>query len=319
MNVILMTAHAPDSDRKTGFHFWLKTLAARGDNVDWVVVGFSLASAFKPQPRVYHPPFNRFCAIDGFASQEKTIRKFSWRPLFHPFFLPTSFLNDLLTPLFRLYPLLVPDALKHSFAAADVLIIENGAGLMLIPLIRRLNPAARIIYTVSDRMTTLGYHPLIIAAERSALAMIDLIHVPAQAMINDFPPSSKIHYTPQGLDKNAFDTPMPNPYKTPRNIISVGDMLFDSWAVETLARIAPDWNIHVFGKKAVVTNPPPNVHPYGERPFDTILPYIKYADLGMAPYRPAPDADDLSQSSLKMMQYTYCRLPIIAPDFGAAG
>jgi len=165
----------------------------------------------------------------------------------------------------------------------------------------------------------LGYHPLIIAAERSALAMTDLIHVPAQAMINDFPPSSKIHYTPQGLDKNAFDTPMPNPYKTPRNIISVGDMLFDSWAVETLARIAPDWNIHVFGKKAVVTNPPPNVHLYGERPFDTILPYIKYADLGMAPYRPAPDADYLSQSSLKMMQYTYCRLPIIAPDFAAAG
>jgi 2-beta-glucuronyltransferase len=312
MKVVLMTGHVPDSDRKTGFHFWMRSLNARRNAVDWITVGFSYASAFKKQARPYAPPFNAWIEIGPYA------RKFSWKPLFHPFRLPSSILNTAATPLFSLYPALLPDTIKDSLASAQAVIVENGAGLMLIPAIRALNPAARIVYTVSDRLKTLNYHPLIEQAEKAAIPIVDMIRVPAQAMIKDFPPLEKVLYVPQGLDKEAFDLKHPSPYKAPKNIISVGDMLFDAHAVETLAGAAPDWTFHVFGRKAK-TQATTNIILHGEQAFETIIPYLQHADLGLAPYRPAPEADYLSQSSLKMTQYTYCRLPIIAPHFAAAG
>ena len=53
--------------------------------------------------------------------------------------------------------------------------------------------------------------------------------------------------------------------------------------------------------------------------FARVVPFIKFADIGIAPYRVGAGADYLSQSSLKMIQYSYCRLPIVAPLFAAAG
>jgi len=312
MRVVLMTGHVPDSDRKTGFHFWMRSLTARGHDVDWITVGFSHASAFKKQARPFAPPFNRWVRLD------KNTRKFSWKPVFHPFRLPSPILDTLATPLFMLYPALLPDAVKDSLRAANAVIVENGAGLMLIPTLRSINPTARIIYTVSDRLKTLNYHPLIEQAEQIALPLVDMIRVPAQAMIKDFPAMDKVIFIPQGLDKDAFNHTHPSPYPTHKNIISVGDMLFDSHTVETLAESAPDWTFHIFGRKAK-TRIMPNIILHGEQSFESIIPYLQHADLGLAPYRPAPDADYLSQSSLKMMQYTYCRLPIIAPHFAAVG
>ena len=77
--------------------------------------------------------------------------------------------------------------------------------------------------------------------------------------------------------------------------------------------------IELIGKTAMLEEALPNVIAHGEKPFAQTIPYIQHADIGIAPYRPAPNADYLSQSSMKMMQYTYCRLPIVAPLFAAAG
>jgi 2-beta-glucuronyltransferase len=89
--------------------------------------------------------------------------------------------------------------------------------------------------------------------------------------------------------------------------------------IGTLATTYPDWTFHLFGRLAHLEEALPNVVAHGERPFDEVAAYIKFADIGIAPYRPKEDADYLSQSSLKMIQYSYCRLPIVAPRFAAAG
>jgi 2-beta-glucuronyltransferase len=138
-------------------------------------------------------------------------------------------------------------------------------------------------------------------------------------MIDDYPRNSNILHIPHGLEKGLFDIENRNPYKTKKNAICVGDMLFDEGTVVALARAFPDWHFYLFGKNARVPSTLPNVVCHGETPFSEIIPYLQHADIGLAPYRPAVNADYLSQSSMKMIQYTYCKLPIVAPHFAATG
>ena len=313
MKISLLTVHDATAPRKVDFHFWADVFAARGYTVDFVTVGFSPITFLKKGGRDYKAPFNRWITIDF------NVRKFLWCPPFHPFTLGSGFLNNIVTRLFALYPKLMPETLLGGLAKTDIFIVENGAGLLLVPTLAQKFPKAKFIYTVCDRIETLGYHPIILQAEKDALPFIDMIRVPAQIMTGDYPSHPNVRYIPHGLEKRLFDEKHPNPYKSSKNAISVGDMLFDGEAVATMARNFPDWEFHLFGKKAALAEILPNVITHGEKPFAKIIPYLQHADIGIAPYHPAPNADYLSQSSLKMIQYTYCKLPIIAPDFAAAG
>jgi len=313
MKIVFLTVHEATSPRKVDFHFWGDVFTRRGHHVDFVTVGFSPITALKSGGRHYRPPFNVWVDVGA------RLRKYLWRPPFHPFTLGHWVLNTMMSPLFSLYPNMMPESLLHGIVDADLFLVENGAGLMLVSKLAAKFPKAQFIYNVCDRIETLGYHPLILAAEKEALAHIDEIRVPAQVMVADYPAHPDVRYIPHGLDKSLFDAAHQNPYPDSKNVISVGDMLFDSAAIETMARAFPDWTFHLFGKKAYLKNPLPNVLSHGEKPFDFIVPYILHADIGLAPYHPAPNADYLSQSSMKMIQYTYARLPIIAPHFAAAG
>ena len=53
---------------------------------------------------------------------------------------------------------------------------------------------------------------------------------------------------------------------------------------------------------------------YGERAFAGLVPYVKHADIGLQTLEYWPGAECFTDS-LKMQQYTYCRLPIVAPTF----
>lgn len=313
MKVVLMTVHMADSARKVNFHFWVEQLLKMGMDVDFVTVGFSHITKYKRNARQFPPPYNSWVQLDG------KLRKFVWRPYIHPFSLGNKFLDFLISPIVSKYPYLMPKQLIEGISNADLFIIENGAGLLLVPRLKRLHPNAKIVYSVCDRIETLGYHPLIVETEKKVLPLFDLIRVPSEAMLNDYDAKYNVKLIPQGLDKSTFDKIRPNPYETNKNVISVGDMLFDAETVRLLADNFPDWTFHLFGKKANLENSPKNVIAYGERPFEFLAGYIQHADIGLAPYRDAPNADYLSQSSLKMMQYSYCRLPIVAPKFAASG
>lgn len=313
MRVMLITGHDALARRKTGFHYWTQILARRGVEVDFLTVGLSRATAWKANSRAFTGPFNQWETLAPHA------QRFAWRPLLHPFSLNNDLLDRLTWPLFSLYPLLLPAAVKARAAQADIILIESGIGLTLTRTLARHAPNARFIYTVSDRLETLTFHPLVSAAERDALPLFHRVRIPAMAMADDFPPQVPVTYIAQGLDKTAFDQPHTSPYEGPRHAISVGDMLFNPRVIETLARRFPDWTFHLFGKRARLAEPLANVREHGEQPFDQLVPYIKFADIGIAPYFEAPGVDYISQSSLKMIQYTYCRLPIVAPRFAAAG
>jgi 2-beta-glucuronyltransferase len=50
-----------------------------------------------------------------------------------------------------------------------------------------------------------------------------------------------------------------------------------------------------------------------------LVNYLHHADVGLAPYLDRPEAHYLAESSLKLIQYTYCQLPVVAPHFAKAG
>jgi len=312
MKVVLISGHDGNSDRKTGFHFWMNILAARGAETYFLTVGSSRISLLKKNGKQLKSPYNRWAPLG------ERMQKYTWLPLFHPLFFKQKILNYLSWPIFALYPYLMPKRLLEPLKQADWFIIENGAGPILVPRLARLNPTARFIYNSSDRPSVVSFHPLVVQAEKKALPYFDVIRLNAAVMAKDFPSEIKTHYIPQAIDKTLFDAVTQNPYPTPKNAINVGDMLFDAQTIETLARAYPDWTFHLFGKGAKITAPIENVIEHGEMPFEKLVPYLQHADIGLAPYSPSPDAGYLSQSSLKMVQYTYCQLPIVAPDFAAS-
>jgi 2-beta-glucuronyltransferase len=313
MNVFFVSGHDASAGRKVDFHFWADCLERKGIHVDFMTVGLSYATGMKKNSRHFSRPFNTWIRMSDL------VQKYVWRPVVHPFSLGNKKLDSITAPVFSIYPSLVPTAVKDRVRQADIVVIESGVGLMLVSLFAKLAPKAKFIYSVSDLLETLTFHPMVLQAEKAALPLFNSIRVPAAVMQESFPASAPITYVPPGLDTEVFDAPASNPFKTSKNAISVGDMLFNPVVIETLAGRFPDWTFHVFGKKSHLTKPFDNVIEHGERPFSDLVPYLLYSDIGLAPYRDAPSVAYISQSSLKMVQYTYCQLPIVAPHFAAAG
>lgn len=311
MKLVMIAGHQALARRKVGFHFWSEYLTARGDDVYFITAGKSYLSLLK----VKDPPAKPY---NQWVSLGNNLFGMSWIPPFNPCFNRPLF-NPFLLPLFSLYAKFFPRSALHPIHDADYIVVESGPGLALIPLFARACPNAKIIYEVSDRLVTVGAHPTIIRAEQAALPLCNLIRVPALVMTSDFVSGAPVWYTPQGLNKADFDAVFPSPYMQKKNAVSIGDMLFDAEAIAIMATHFPDWTFHLFGRNAKLNKPLPNVVEYGERPITELTAYIQHADIGVAPYRDAPNCEYLSQSSLKMIQYTYCQLPIVAPDFAANG
>ena len=57
-----------------------------------------------------------------------------------------------------------------------------------------------------------------------------------------------------------------------------------------------------------------NIHFCGEMPFKETIPYLKYADIGLHTLNHTKGAESFTDS-LKVIQYEYCRLPVVAPDY----
>jgi 2-beta-glucuronyltransferase len=311
MKFVMVAGHSALAPRKVGFHFWSDYLCARGDEVHFITVGQSRLSMLKGGASPVKP-YNQWVNLG------KNFFGMTWVPPFHPC-LNKPALNNFLLPLFSLYPKFFPESALAQLADADYIVVESGPGLALIPQLAGACKKATIIYEVSDRLVTVGAHPAIIKAEKTALDYFSLIRVPAMIMLKDFPANKPVWYSPQGIHKGDFDRQYPSPYSKPKNVVSVGDMLFDAPAIITMAQAYPDWTFHLFGRNAKLPQSLPNVVEHGEKPIGELTPYIQHADIGLAPYRQAPNCEYLSQSSLKMIQYTYCQLPIVAPEFASAG
>ncbi|CAN7518444.1 GumK N-terminal domain-containing glycosyltransferase [Rhizobium sp. LjRoot254] len=315
--VLIVTGqHFATQPRKVDLHFMAEALNARGIRVDFLSMRLSLVSRLMSDERW---AFAKTRALNQWTEITPLLGEFIWVSTVHPISLGKPILDLVSKPLAKVYGRHIPRAAKAELPEYTHVLVESGISILTIPEIRRLAPKARIIYHAADRLSTIGAHPAAHAVLRESIGAVDLVHVMADAIRGDIPEGAPTIHLPHGISRATFDRIGENPYSASKNAVSVGDMLFDADMIRTLATGYPDWTFHLFGRLARLEEALPNVIAHGERPFDEVAAYIKFADIGIAPYRPKEDADYLSQSSLKMIQYSYCRLPIVAPRFAAAG
>jgi 2-beta-glucuronyltransferase len=303
LNILLLTSHySGPGHRKTDVHFLSEAWAASGHNVSFITIGQSKLKQILKSGRKNILPT---ATIEGYLSHNHT-------ELYHP---PStrSQIGDALTkPLTVGYGNYLDRTLKLAAEDADVVFIESGYGLCYFKRLKSVAPNAIFVALVNDRLDVVGFRKEIVSLEKELLPSFDLVRVPAERLLAELPKDANGIYVPHGLDKAAFDAERPSPYAPGSiNFVSVGDMLFDPEAIERIAGAAPHATLHVFG--APFQKKVKNVKVYPETAFEEIIPYVTHADIGIAPYRVTLESGYLIQSSMKMLQYTYARLPVLAP------
>jgi 2-beta-glucuronyltransferase len=315
--IVILTSHVfLDGYRKASIHFVAHNWAATGNEVFFTTVGHSAFSRFKQKKRLEalrQEQDNRYVAV------EPGLHAGAYLPLIHAFSTPSSIVNSLAQPLFAFYGGRLPDVVADRIRQADLVVIESGTPIAFFALVRKLNPRARTLYFCRDLLQSVGAAPYLCELEKREISLFDSVCVPSRKLGEMLPPGGQVTFVPQGIDRDVFDGADVSPYaEGSRNAVAVGDMLFDRHATEQMAFAAPEVTFHLFGIKWS-GEVPANVNVHGEQSFETVAAYIRHADVGLAPYRVNSDEVYLAESSLKLLQYAYCMLPVVLPDLIPVG
>lgn len=309
--VVLVTGHYFESKRKAGFHWLAEAFWEAGWDVTFLTVSISWLSYFSKDHRLSYPVLKE-------RNKLKLVRdrlySYVWFTPWHPAHLRSKRLNRLATSWYSQYGDLDLGDVSPQVQAADTIIFESNLGLLLFDRFREMNPKARYVYRVSDDLKLLRNHPIAIEVESRSAKDFDLISTPSEYIYRQFSdlPQARLH--PHGLAKELFDHPHNNPYSTDvTNLVFVGNSHFDYEFLNHASDIFPKWKFHIIGPIEGLPKKH-NIVPYGEMPFKETIPYLKHADIGLQIRAYSPGAESLTDS-LKMSQYTYCKLPIVAPEF----
>jgi 2-beta-glucuronyltransferase len=310
--VLLVTGHHLRSRRRAGFHWLADAYRRQGWHVTFVTVGFSRLSHLRRDHRL----------ADGLARSagrpvelEPNLVAYVWYTPYHPLHRLPAIARAILEPVFRGYGRLPMAGLEPLVSAADLVIFESTSGLMLVDRFRGWNPRARLVYRVSDDLRLLRAHRVVVEAEAAALPHFDLISVPSTFILRRFEGRPNVALQYHGLDTSAFDRATDDPYASTLEgrAVFVGNAYLDTEFLSIAAAALPGWEFHVIGDLGRIPSHP-NIVAHGELPFAETVPYLQHADVGLSTLRYRPGAESFTDS-LKVIQYTYCRLPIVAPDF----
>ncbi len=311
--VVLLSGHYYGSKRRGGFHWLADAYRELGWDVLFVTTCVSLLSVMKKDRRLEEPLREKAGRFETFRPGVDSFVLFTpW----HPANLRNGFLNALSGPIYRGYGFFLPAALRERLAAADLIIFESNPSLLLFNRIARIAPKARLVYRVSDDLRNLCVHPVVLDVEAEILSRFHLVSAQARSVERRFRDQARVVTHLPAIDKAAFDVDVANPYPNdgrPR-VVSVGSSFFDYDYLPAVAAHFPQCQFHVIGRLER-TFDAPNITWHGELPFARMLPFMKHADVGLALYECREGGESLADSSHKLTQYTYCRLPIVAPGF----
>ena len=206
-------------------------------------------------------------------------------------------------------------ALLPVVKQTDTFIFESGPGLFLFRRFQKENPKARMVYRVSDDIRILGStHPRLIDLEREIVSSFDYVSVPSSVMVDMFPGVSTT-LDRHGLDKQTYDSCTQSPYVAgTQNAVFVGTGYMDADFLRAAAAAHPQCQFHIIGPMTDSLHMG-NVHFLGEMPFKATIPYVKFADIGLGIRTFRKGYASTLTDSLKIIQYRYCGLPIVSPDF----
>ena len=149
--------------------------------------------------------------------------------------------------------------------------------------------------------------------KKNIVPLFDLVSVPSLSLRSRFT-GENVLLQFHGINKDAFlgEHQYPESYSQfTKNIVFAGNSYFDLQFIDIASSLFPDYGFHLIGPISYCTKNP-NVKVYGEVPFVEIVPYLIHADVGLQIRRMKTGPVTLSDS-LKILQYTWCNIPIIAP------
>lgn len=311
--VSFITGHYYPSKRRAGFHNLADAALRLGYHVNFITVGYSLLSYLRNDYRIHsigiRQNHNRVVTL------RENLDSYVYFTLWHPMTLLLPSLNRMSMHWMDHYGQGSLGNLLPLVKQTDIFVFESGPGLFLFRRFQQENSAARMVYRVSDDIRILGStHPRLIEWEREVVPEFDYISVPSSAMLDMFPGVS-VALDRHGLDMQAYDACIQSPYKTDtRNAIFVGTGYMDSEFLRAAATAHPQCQFHIIGPMTDTLHLK-NIHFLGEMPFKATLPYIKYADVGLGNRTFRKGFASTLTDSLKIIQYRYCGLPIVSPDF----
>lgn len=312
MRAVLVTSHFVGSRRRAGSHWIAEALRRAGIHVTFVTVGFSQLSRLKRDHRFQYGIHRDASRLVHVALD---LDRYVWFTPFHPLNRLPAPLAWAAAPVFERYGALPMPGVEPAIRDADLLIFETTPGLMLVDRFRAMNPTARLVYRVTDDLESLRAHSSLKRAEEHALPLFDFVSVPSQGLLEKVGPANtrtRLHH--HGIEKPLFDAPSSSPYDDSKvNAVFVGTAFLDRSFLASAAEEFPEWEFHLVGPLAGIPGAP-NVHAHGEMAFVETVPFITHARLGLATLEQMPNARVFSDS-LKVIQYTYARLPILMPDF----
>lgn len=310
--VVMFTGHYFESHARAAFHLLAEAYERLGWEVTFVTTHASYLSILRGDPRLKYP-------LQREGNRLKTVRagvsSYVLFTPYHPANLRSAVLNRLSTPVMRRYGQIPLGALEDRIREADVIIFESEPGLLFFDACKRLNSTAKYVYYVSDDLELLGVHPAVIEQEQRIAPLFDVVTAPCQVLYDKYRhlPTARLQF--HGVDTVMLEQPRPSPYPadSQRNALFVGIANFDHEFLEMAVQVAPQWNYHIVGPiKDLPTHP--SVIAHGELPFSETGAFIQHADVGLQTVRYAPGAESLTDT-LKVLQYTYRRLPIVMPAF----
>jgi 2-beta-glucuronyltransferase len=310
--IVLLTGHYYESKRRAGFHFLADAFHRAGHQVLFVTTSLSWISRLGGDPRFVYPVMRERGRVRHLRER---FDSYVWFTRWHPAHLRNRVLNRLATPLYRRYGELGLGEVENHVRQADVFVIECGPPLLLVDRLRRLCGSASLIYRVSDDQRLLHHHPLLLEVENRVAPLFDLVSSPSEFLHRRFQhlPQAALHR--HGVEKERFDSPRPNPYTDPSvvNCVFVGNAYLDVDFIDRASTLFPEWRFHVIGAFAELPARA-NIIAHGELPFDQTIAFLQHASIGLTTLSYRFGAESFTDS-LKTLQYTYCRLPIVAPEF----
>lgn len=307
-NAVLLSWHYYGSQRKAGFHFIAAALQEFGYHVTFITLPLSLLSLIRREIRTLEMGFKGNLLRPKYIAGVESIVNIT---LIQPTISRSSRIVEFLSKIFFH---LQKDA-KRAIKDADMIIFESTQAIRLFSEINQLNKNALFIYRVSDDMEKMGVSSATLALERKALPLFDLVSTPTNVMYEKFkmlsPKNTKLQY--HGIDKHSFDRAEISPYTGLVNHVFVGNSLLDECFIELAAKIFPKHEFHIIGPFEARIEAK-NVIYHGYMPFEKTIPFIKFASTGLQTRGQVQDIVETLADSLKVQQYSYCKLPIIAPS-----
>lgn len=315
--VILFTEHYYLSSNKAGFHWIAKAFAEKLYDVIIITTPISLLNIKK---KAYLK--NNLKSLNKIKKVDSHIKEYILFSLLHPIEIKIKWkiINEIVKYIMAMIRLIYKNTLfdqkiKYEIENADIIVFESSLALLFIERIKKFNKYAKYIYRVSDDLRFLKIDDYVRRKEKMMSFQFDIVSVPSLYIYQKFMDYKvkNVYLQKHCINKKMFDLNVENPYTNNNiNAIFVGMSHLDFNFIDIASSYYEDIKFHIIGpfKKQIKRN---NIIYYGVMKFENTIPYIKYADIGLATRSDANHVEMLSDS-LKILQYEYCHVPIIIPD-----